>query len=152
MSGELKSRAHSFGQNCYHLIWSPKYRIHMLKPKHIHNACHGILRMIAMQEGWQIHEMQILPDHIHLFIEIPPTVSISHVFQILKGRSSRILRRNYTWLRRFPCMWSKGKFYRSVGSVTKEVIEHYISKSQGGWDYFDMRRLYNEPKQTTLTM
>ena len=150
MSGELKSWSHSFGQNCYHLIWSPKYRIHMLKHKQLKAVCRGILKMIAFEEGWQIHEIEILSDHIHLFIEIPPTVSISSVFQILKGKSSRILRRNFTWLRKFRCLWSRGKFYRSVGNVTKGVIEHYIQHSQGSWNYFDTRRLYTVPEQTTL--
>jgi putative transposase len=151
MSNELKSNAHSFGQNCYHLIWSPKYRIPMLKPWRINKVCDGVLRMIATQNGMFIHEMQVMPDHIHCFVEIPPTLSVSKALQILKGKSSRILRRNFRFLRKFDHLWSQGKFYRSVGSVTKEVVQHYIAKSQGNYDYFDTRRLLYKPEQTTLT-
>lgn len=147
---ELKSRAHSFGQNCYHLIWSPKYRLRFLGSPIINTVCQGVLRMIAMQNGFIIHEMKVLPDHLHLFIEIPPSVSISNAFQLLKGTSSRILRRNFRWLRNFKCMWSKGKFYRSVGNVTKDVIENYIARSQGTWNYFDMKKLYRIEDQMNL--
>jgi putative transposase len=94
--------------------------------------------------------MKVLEDHIHLFVEIPPSMSVSTAFQYLKGKSSRILRRNFPWLRKFKCLWSKGKFSRSVGNVTRDVIEHYISKSQGTWDYFDVRRTYAAPQQTSL--
>ena len=95
--------------------------------------------MIAMQEGYIIHEIKVMEDHIHMFIEIPPTVSISEAFQKLKGKSSRILRRNYAYLRKREFLWSKGKFYRSVGSVTKEVIEHYIKHSQGEYDFGEIK-------------
>lgn len=149
--GELKPRAHSYGQNCYHLIWAPKFRIKMLKPEHIRRVCKGIIRMICNQKGFVIHEMEIMSDHIHLFVEIPPSVSVSKAFQYLKGGSSRILRRNFKWLRKFDCLWSKGKFYRSVGNVTSDVIEHYISKCQGGYGYFDVKQSYAIGGQSKLT-
>ena len=150
MSGELKSRAHSYGQNCYHLIWCPKYRIHMLKGKQIRSVCAGSFRLIAMQNGYIIHEMKVLEDHVHLFVELPPSVSLSRTFQMFRGVSSRILRRNFPWLRKVKCLWSKGKFYRSVGNVTKGVIEHYIRHSQGNWDYFDTRRSFVFDQQMTI--
>ena len=149
--GELKSRAHCKGQNCYHLIWSPKFRIHMLKGPTIRRGCNGVLRMIAMQQGYLIHEMRVLQDHIHMFVELPPRVSVSEAMQYLKGKSSRILRRNYPWLRQFKCLWAGGFFHRSVGNVTGDVIEHYISHSQGSYKYFDQPRKYHIPAQTRLS-
>jgi putative transposase len=123
----------------------------MLKTKAIKKVCDGVIRMIAFQQGYVIHEMQVLDDHIHLFIELPPSVSISKAFQMLKGISSRVLRRNFRWLRKFKCLWSKGKFYRSVGNVTAGVIEHYIQHSQGNYDYFNTRRSYISAEQMTIT-
>ena len=149
--GELKSRSHSFGQNCFHLIWSPKYRFSMLKPEPIRAMCEHSLRFVAGKYGMRIHEMRILPEHVHLFIEIPPSMSVSMAFQYLKGVSSCMLRRRFPWLRKFPCLWSKGKFYRSVGSVTSDVVEHYIRHSQGNWEYFDVQRSAFSPNQTKLT-
>ncbi len=147
---ELKSRAHSYGQNCHHFVWGPKYRIPMLKPTDIRKVCAGILRLVAIQNGCRIHEMRILKDHIHMFVEIPPTLSVSRAFQLFKGISSRTLRRNFPWLRKFKSLWTKGKFYRSVGNVTTDVVEHYIRKSQGSWEYFDRKRTWSYPEQTRL--
>lgn len=149
---ELKSRAHSYGQNAYHFIWGPKYRIHMLKPIRIKKVCEGVLRLIAFQNNFIIHEIQVMDDHIHLFVEIPPSISVSKAFMLFKGKSSRILRRNFTWLRQFKCMWSKGKFYRSVGSVTAEVVQHYISHSQGSWRYFNQKKNWRYGTQTKLNV
>ena len=148
--GELKSHAHSYGQNCFHLILSPKYRISMFKPDDIRRVCEGSLRMIAVDNGYIIHELKVMNDHVHLFLEIPPRVSVSEACQMLKGVSSRMLRRNFPWLRKFSCLWSNGKFYRSVGNVTSDVIEHYISKSQRDWDYFNHPRKYGDFLQARL--
>jgi putative transposase len=148
--GELKSRAHSFGQNCYHFIWGPRCRHHLLKPVDINKVCYGVLRMIAFQNKYVIKEMRVMEDHIHCFVEIPPSVSVSEAFNKLKGISSRVLRRNFPWLRRFKSLWSKGKFYRSVGNVTGDVVEHYITHSQGNWNYFNVARKYRLETQSRL--
>ncbi len=76
-----------------------------------------------------------MPDHIHLFVELPPTLSVSQAFQFFKGISSRILRRNFSFLTKIPMIWSKGKFFRSVGNVSFETIKRYISESQGEWNF-----------------
>ena len=150
MSGELKSRAHSFGQNCYHLVWRPHLNIPMLKPLDIRKVCAGVFRMIANQHGFTIHEMKILPNHVHLFIEFPPRYSLAKVYNILKGTSSRILRRNFPWLRKFKRLWSKGKFHRTVGNVTRDVVENYIAHSKHNWDAFNTIRHSYLDKQLNL--
>ena len=132
---ELRRRAHSVGQNCYHLMWSPKFRLPLFGSKEIQTVCEGVLRMIAFQNKMYVHEIKVCSDHLHIFIEIPPTLSVSKAMQLLKGGSSRILRRNFMFLQKEKRLWSKGKFFRSVGSVKKEVIAHYIKHSQGGYDF-----------------
>jgi len=136
---ELQRNKHSVGQNSYHLIWSPKFRRHVLKPTAINRACEGVLRMIALQNGFEIYEIKVMSDHIHLFVELPPTISVCKALQLFKGISSRVMRRNFKWLRgQYPDghMWSPGKFFRSVGSVTARVIEHYIKHSNNNYKYF----------------
>jgi putative transposase len=130
---------HSVGQNSFHLVWCPKYRWHALKPIVINKVCTGILRMIALQNGFIIHELKVMEDHIHLFVELPPHISVSKAFQLFKGISSRILRRRFIWLRKLyrrGSMWSPGKFFRSVGSVTADTVEHYIRHSNHNWSYY----------------
>lgn len=150
MVEELKSRAHSYGQNCFHMIWCPKYRRPYLKPRDVKKVCEGVLRLVALQNEFVIHELKILSDHIHLFIEIPPRISVSKAFQLLKGVSARVLKRNYRYLQKFKNVWSKGKFFRSVGNVSKDVVENYIKKSQGNWDYFNTRRVSYYDSQISL--
>jgi putative transposase len=147
---ELISHAHSYGQNCYHFIWAPKYRIPFLKVRDIRKVCEGVLRMIAIQKGMTLHELRVMEDHIHCFIEIPPRISVSQAFQYLKGKSARILRRRFHWLHKFDHLWSKGKFFRSVGNVTSDVIENYIAHCQGNYNFFNVRRKYLNTSQARL--
>ncbi|MDD3627975.1 MAG: IS200/IS605 family transposase, partial [bacterium] len=76
----------------------------------------------------------IVEDHVHLFLEFRPRISLSRVVQYLKGSSSyRLFRLNPELKRRYwgGNLWSSGKFYLSVGNVTADTIAHYIRESQG---------------------
>ena len=86
---EIKSHNHSVGQNSYHLVWKPKWSRDFLKFKPILNVCEASIKNVSKRFHFEIFEMEIMPDHIHLFIDIPPTMSISKAFQLLKGFSSR---------------------------------------------------------------
>ena len=110
---EFQYHRHSVGQNSFHFIWTPKYRYKVLKTSCISKVCEGVLRMIAYQCNYTIYELKIMSDHIHMFAEIPPSSSVSDALQRFKGVSSRVLRRNFIWLRkRYPRggMWSPGNF------------------------------------------
>jgi putative transposase len=96
-----------------------------------------------------------MEDHVHIFLSMKPTQSISTVVQCLKGISSKHLREMYPELKVYgDKLWSAGKFFRSVGSVTADTVEYYIRESQGKQTEF-----VNEPKtgkkkqnpQTTLS-
>ena len=132
---ELYHRSHSVGQNAFHFVWKPKYSNDFLKYPQVNKVCVGCLRMIAIQNMCVIYELQVMPDHIHLFVELPPALSVSQAFQKFKGVSSRIMRRRFKFLNRLPWMWSKGKFYRSVGHVNFKTIQKYIAQSQGEWTF-----------------
>ena len=98
----------------------------------------GALHLIAINYQFVIHELQVREDHVHLFVEIPPSVCVSKALQLFKGVSSRILRRNFSYLREDgKHLWSPGKFYRSVGNVSADVIQNYIRYSQGSWSLPD---------------
>ena len=132
---ELRHRSHSIGQNAFHFVWKPKFSSNFLKYENVNKICQGALRLIAIQENCKIYELQVMPDHIHLFVELPPTLSVSMALQAFKGKSSRILRRRFRFLNIYPHMWSPGKFFRSVGCVTFETIQRYIADSQEKWDF-----------------
>ena len=135
---------HGVGQNAYHLVWKPKYAKDPFKFDAVRMDCENFLREIAKNYNCEIYELQVMPDHIHLFVEIPPTLCVSKALQYFKGGSSDKLFKKHPWLRkhfRKGHFWSPGKFFRSVGNVTAETIQHYIAESQGSWNFPRQRKL-----------
>ena len=76
-------------------MWKPKYSSKFLRFKEVNKVCEGSIRLIAYQNKCKIYESQVMEDHIHLFVELPPTLSVSKALQYFKGTSSRILRRRF---------------------------------------------------------
>mgnify|MGYP002411185185 CR=1 FL=1 len=102
--------------------------------KQLKKDCELILNNICMEQGYKIHAMEIVEDHVHLFLEFHPSISLSKVIQYLKGGSSyRLFKLHPELKKRYwsGSLWSSGKFFRSVGNVTADTIKHYIKESQG---------------------
>ena len=135
----LKHYRHGVGQNAYHLVWKPKYAKPMFHNTRLKEACEASLNQSVVEYDFEIYEVQVMPDHVHLFIECPPTIAVSKALQLFKGRSAHELFVQFPWLRyhfRKGHFWSPGKFWRSVGNVTVETIQHYIAESQqDGWAF-----------------
>jgi putative transposase len=132
---ELKHLNRSVGQNTYHLVWKPKWAWDPFKFDPVKNVAEASIRRAAFRNGMRIVELEVMPDHVHCFIELPPTMSVACALQLLKGYSAYMIFKYHPWLRRFfrtGHFWSPGKFFRSVGSVTAEAIEHYIKESNRG--------------------
>ena len=140
----LSCFSHGVGQNAFHLVWKPKYAMDPFKFEIVRKHCEQFLREIAELHNITIFELHVEIDHIHLFVDLPPVMSVSRALQLLKGGSAYKLFRQHPWLRRHfrkGHFWSPGKFFRSVGNVTADVIQAYINDSHHGWNF---------PKQTTL--
>ena len=126
---ELVSGSHSIGQNLYHLEWCPKYRYNMFKHEENKKLCEEILREVAERHNIEITELSVMPDHIHTVVGIPPTMSISKAFHLMKGASSReLFKQKPNFRKRYPNghFWSPGKFYRSVGDTDAETAIRYV--------------------------
>lgn len=65
---KFQHHKHSVGQNSYHLVWCPKYRWNTLKTICINKVCEGSLKLVAYQNKFIIHELKVMPNHIHLFV------------------------------------------------------------------------------------
>jgi len=131
---ELRSFSHGYGQITYHIVLVPKYRYRIFYDWQVKKDCELILKNICMEQGYKIHAMEIAEDHVHLFLEFHPAISLSKVIQYLKGGSSyRMFRLHPELKKRYWSgnLWSGGKFFRSVGNVTADTIKHYIKESQG---------------------
>jgi len=131
---ELNSFSHGYGQITYHIVLVPKYRYKLFYNQRIKKDCESIFSNICTEQGYKIHAMEVVEDHVHLFLEFHPSNSLSEVVQYLKGGSSYRLFKLHPEIKKQywgGSLWSNGKFYRSVGNVTADTIKHYIKESQG---------------------
>jgi putative transposase len=148
MTRELKHTRHAVGQSAYHFVWRPKYNVSVFASWFPKKVCEGAIKQVANKWKIEIIELKVMPDHVHCFANVPSTISVSMALQVLKGGSARIIFKRCTKWRAFfsrdgkrqPHLWSPGKFFRSVGSVTAETIEAYIKYSQEEWN-FDFKDL-----------
>ena len=109
----------------YHLIWCPKRRKSVLINE-IKTECEKLIREKCEQMAWEILELAIQPDHIHLFIRVFPTTTAYSVIKECKGITGYYLRKKFKELLKLPCMWSKSYFASTAGNVSSETIRKYI--------------------------
>jgi putative transposase len=113
----------------YHFVFCPTRRRKILSG-HIEKDTRKILNEKAAQLGCEILALEIMPDHVHLFLNCPPTLSPSDAMFWLKGYSSRILREKYAVLRRMPSMWTRSFFVSTAGNVSTETVRRYINEQK----------------------
>ena len=81
--------------------------------------------------GYTVMEMEEMPDHVHLLLDVDPRVGVNAVVARIKGFTSYELRRAFPWLKkRLPHLWTRSKFISTVGAVTLEVVQRYIAEQQ----------------------
>ena len=122
----IKVQAHVAYQTQYHVVWIPKYRHKILVEgvkQYLEKVFYAILE--ERYPDVYISEQNIQLDHVHMLIEIPPKYSISAVIGVLKGTSSRLMRKQFAYLQIRREMWSVGYFVSSVGA-NESVIRRYI--------------------------
>lgn len=79
-----------------------------------------------------IHALDVMPDHVHLFIESDPTRCVAEIVNRMKGSTSRVLRQEFPSLRsRLPALWSRSYFAGTIGNVSAATIERYIAEQKG---------------------
>lgn len=116
---------HSLG---YHIVWCPKYRKPVLVGP-VADRLKELLEAKAAEHGWSIEAMELMPDHVHVFVRCPPLASPSHIANQFKGSTSRVLREEFPHLRsRLPTLWSRSFFVATVGRVSEETIRRYIDE------------------------
>jgi putative transposase len=127
---EYKRDEHRVHLIVYHLIWCPKRRRPVLKDA-IAVDFEAITREICDTQGWEILELAVQPDHIHLFVRVWPKDSAAEVVGKIKGRTSHDLRQKYPQLLKLPSLWSSSFFASTAGSVSAETIKKYIEAQKG---------------------
>ena len=115
----------------YHVIFCPKYRRKILVDG-IDTRMKELIKEREKDWGYEVLEMEIMPEHIHLLLDVNPKVGIYNVVNHIKGYASKILRQEFPKLKsRLPCLWSRTKFISTVGSVSLETVKKYIEDQKG---------------------
>ena len=129
----IRRTKHAVYELKYHLVWVPKYRARVLgvaQRKYIKK----VFEEIAEEYEFHIDTMEVMEDHVHVFIEAPPAYAPARVVQIMKSISAKELYKRYPEMREkmwSGAIWGEGYFVRSVGDVvTSDVIRRYIKYQQ----------------------
>ena len=112
----------------YHIVWITKYRKPVIAGI-VAERCRELVRQVCKENEVEIIRGHVSKDHIHLLLSVPPTISVSKLVQLMKGRSSRkLLMEDKNLQRQYwgQHLWARGYFVASSGNVTDEMIKEYI--------------------------
>jgi putative transposase len=129
MSEHYRHGPHTVFEIHLHLVWVTKYRRAMLTGE-VGTRVRELIRQVCAGEDVVILQGHVAKDHVHLFVSIPPQVTISRLVQRLKGKTGYKLLQEYPHLRKKfwgQHLWARGYFCCSSGNVTDEVIKAYIA-------------------------
>jgi putative transposase len=114
----------------YHVVWCPKYRRKVITGK-IEMRLKELIEETASAIGAEIIEMEIMPDHVHLLIEVDPQYGINKAVRHIKGVTSHTLRLEFPSLKsRLPSLWTNSYFVSTVGGAPLEKIKEYIENQK----------------------
>jgi len=122
------SGAHTKHRVMYHIVWIPKYRKRVLKDAIARRIKELILECVEVNR-WHAHEINVQPDHVHILVQLRLDISVSNAVKLIKGRSSRIIRKEFPSLEEFywgDNFWAEGFFVETVGQVNEQTIREYI--------------------------
>ena len=126
----IRRTSHAVYDTSYHLVWCPKYRKKIFDREEIRERAEQLIREIAEEYGFEIVEMEVAVEHIHILLWFPPKRSIGEVVRIIKSNSARGLFREFPSLKRRLWsgeLWEDGYFVRTIGDrMTREVVQQYI--------------------------
>jgi len=114
----------------YHVVWCPKYRRKVLV-----DSISARLRELIIQRCSEINaeiiELEIMPDHVHLLVEVDPQFGINQAVRSIKGFSSHTLRKEFPSLKtRLPTLWTNSYFVSTVGGAPLEAVKQYIENQE----------------------
>jgi len=110
----------------YHLIWCPKYRRKVLTGE-VESRLRTLIKEKAADMSIAVENMEILPDHVHLFVKSDPSFAPQEIVQQIKGYSARILRNEFPFLvSKLPSLWTRSYYCESVGHISEKTIKRYI--------------------------
>lgn len=114
----------------YHVVWCPKYRRSVLV-KPVDARLKVLIRETAAARRCEVVELEGMPDHVHLLVEIDPQYGVHRLIREIKGRSSHALRKEFPSLAtRLPTLWTNSYFVSTVGGSPMAIVKQYIENQK----------------------
>ena len=127
---EYRSNNHVVFSCKYHVVFCPKYRRRVLVDG-VDTRFKEIAREVAAENGFGIVEMEVMPDHVHLLLDLDPQWGVHKAVKRIKGRTSHVLREEFPWLKsRIPTLWTNSYFVSTVGGAPLEAVKLYIERQK----------------------
>lgn len=130
MAQQFKSNNNVIYSCKYHVVWCPKYRRKVLV-NGVDTRLKEILQEVVSETTGEILEIEVMPDHVHVFIKSSPVHAPHYIVQQLKGYTSHALRQEFPGLKtRLPTLWTRSYYCESVGHLSQEVVRRYIAEQK----------------------
>lgn len=118
------------GELKYHIVWCTKYRRKVLVEP-VQERLKQLLTEKCKANEYLLLELEIMPDHVHIFVGGSPTDSVHRIVSQLKGYSSNLLRKEFNFLTtRLPNLWTRSYYAGTVGYVSHETVQRYIKNQK----------------------
>jgi len=126
----LRSNHNVVFQCAFHLVWSPKYRRSVLVPP-VDQRLKTVLAEVIQEYGAWLQALEVMPDHVHLLVEVDPQFGVHRLVKAMKGRSSHALRQEFPHLRsRLPTLWTNSYFVATTGGAPLAAIKQYVENQK----------------------
>ena len=125
---KYRSGSHTLTRLTVHIVWVTKYRYHVLTGE-VQKRCRSLVIQDCESMEIEILKGVVSKDHVHMHIEYPPKLSLSFILKQLKGRSSRLLQKEFPHLKKRywgQHLWARGFGAWSTGNITDEMVQEYI--------------------------
>lgn len=113
----------------YHFVFIPKRRKKVLVGK-IAERLQEIICEVCNENRWKIIAMEIMPDHVHLFLNVKPTDNPAQIMNRVKGRASHHLRKEFPELLKLPTLWTPSYFVSTAGNISTANVIQYIAQQR----------------------
>ena len=129
---EYRHGSHSLYDLKYHVVFCTKYRYRILTGE-VATRARDLIREVCSANYVDVVSGSVSPDHIHLLLSVPPSISVSKIVQYIKGKSSRKLQQEFGHLKKRywgQHLWARGYFAVTVGNVNTEDVQRYIEEQE----------------------
>lgn len=127
---EYRRTENSVSSINYHFVFVPKRRKAVLVGDVVVRVQRIIFELVE-EHGWKLIALEVMPDHVHMFINAPTHESAADIARWVKGRASKLLRDEFPDLKKLPSLWSPGYFVATTGKVSTDTIRKYIESQKG---------------------